>query len=256
VSWSGSAALTQVMDHDHEHPEITDRLRGLGRQPVDPHVAATHLASLPSTRRRRPLAPLLVGVAAGLLLLALAFVPGAVRDDGTPVAADVAEAPAELAEVSAQDPDPAPGRPEGVGPPRVGDLCTGPPPWAGRPPAGATEEERAEARARDVAEWRAQREAARANGECSDRRGGLGRPSWAGPGAREGRGPCQGPPSFAGGPRPATPRWHVTRPVASRSRTGRRSAGRRAARRTRTTDTAGLIRADRSGPAHGATMVR
>jgi hypothetical protein len=202
VSSAGSAALTSVMDTDHEHPEITDRLRSLGRQPVDPHVAATHLASLPSTRRRRPLAPLVVGVAAGLLLLALAFVPGAVRDDGTPVAADVAEAPADVAEVRAQDPgDPAPGRPEGVGPPRAGDdPCGGPPPWAGGPPEGATPEERAEARARDVAEWRAQRETARANGECDGPRG-LGRPSWAGP-HREGRGPCQGPPPFAGGPPP------------------------------------------------------
>jgi hypothetical protein len=199
VSQAGPAALAQVMDHDHEHPEITDRLRRLGRQPVDPHVAAAHLASFPPTRRRRPLAPLVVGVAAGLLLLALAFVPGAVRDDGTPVAADVAEAPAGT---GAQDPgERDPGRPEGVGPRRVGDPCGGPPPWAGRPPEGATDEERAEARGREVAEWRAERQAARGAGECDGPRG-LGRPSWASPRAREGRGPCQGPPPFAGGPPP------------------------------------------------------
>jgi hypothetical protein len=199
VSSVGPDALTGVMDH--EHPEITARLRRLGRQPVDPHVAATHLATLPSTRRRRPVAPLLVGVAAGVLLLALASVPGAVRDDGSPVAADVAEA-IDVAESGVQDPGgSAPGRPEGVGPRGVGDPCGGPPPWAGGPPAGETEEERAEARAREAAEWRAQRQAARAAGDCDGPRG-LGRPGWAGAGARADRGPCQGPPPFAGGPPP------------------------------------------------------
>jgi hypothetical protein len=164
--------------------EITTRLRRLGEAPVPTDVAEAHLAAMAGARPQRRLGRVALIAAAAVAVLVLATVPtgliGSSDGDHTDLATDVREA-------EGADGDEDHGR--GRGP------CAGPPPWAGRPPAGATEAEREESRGAAVEAWRAQRAA----GDCPHDRDGEGRrPPWAGP--RGDRVPCWGPPPWAGQP--------------------------------------------------------
>lgn len=102
-----------------EHSDLSERLRQMGRNPVDPDVAARHLGVLANTQPARGSRMARVAVVATAVLLlvaapAAALVAASQDDDADPVVP--AEAPAEGDE--------------------PGDLelsCTGPPPFAGEP---------------------------------------------------------------------------------------------------------------------------
>jgi hypothetical protein len=109
-----------------EHGDLTDRLRQMGRTPVDPDLASRHIGMLATTQPAsgRPLARVAVVAMACLVLLAApaaALVAAAGDDDPDPI-------------VPAEAPDEAPDAGDETG--ETGDAefsCTGPPPFAGEP---------------------------------------------------------------------------------------------------------------------------
>lgn len=179
-----------------EHGDLIDRLRRLGREPIDPDLAVRHLGRLASaqTAGRRPLARVAV-VAVGCLLLVgapAAALVAASRDDGpeplVPAATDEDGGKAELS-------------------------CSGPPPFAGEPatPADPAAGEVPSDRAAEAEAFEAWREANCPDDETTSTSTSTSTttptaPDAEGEGHRDGDGEgdgCTGPPPFAG--EPATP---------------------------------------------------
>ncbi|MGH9136103.1 MAG: hypothetical protein ACRD0G_03530 [Acidimicrobiales bacterium] len=165
-----------------EDEDVISRLRALGGRSVGAGAAAGHLdraLAAAATRRRRW--PVVVVASLAAVTVATGVVT-AVSGGGRPETIGVLE------------------RPDDV--PPTGDLsCDGPPPFAGQPPVGDTEEERASNRAAEAAEfaqWRAENCPAPATSEP---------PATEPPATSEpADDPCTGPPPFAGVPaEPADP---------------------------------------------------
>ena len=172
MSSDAPAALTRVMD---EHEQLTDRLRDLGRQPIDPATAASQLtamASVPRARQRRfgrlavAGAALAAFVLGGSGLAVAGAVPTPVEDAVNQVmeatgfrnrgecvsqAARSGDEAAKAACPKGKESKGDRGR-SGAAKARLeekkndGDPCTGPPVWAGRgrPTAAEKEARRAE----------------------------------------------------------------------------------------------------------------
>jgi len=225
----------------NENEHLTDRLAELGRHPIPPAVAAQHLAGIDaagvpaSGARGRRLSAVAVAAAAVAVLgvtgvAAAALGSGGSRpttvmaEEGEGVEGTQAEAtePVETPPVETppvETPDPAVEELSGTEGGAVGDVvaeaariarevrraagCVGPPPWAGTPPAGATEEQRAASRAAEAQAFAALRAACPDDGDQGE--ASTGRPpgvppAQAGPPARIADDPCVGPPPWAGIP--------------------------------------------------------
>jgi hypothetical protein len=168
-------------ESSHGESEIARRLHALGAAPVsaslvDHHVALLGSGARPRHRRAASFVPT-VAVGATVLMVGGAMAVGALRSDPG-VEVDTVTTPArEL--IPAQSPvvDPFPG-----------DICKGPPPFAGEVPEGTTETDRGVDRDRQAQAFEERKTA-----ECpEDDANGTG-PADPFPGDI-----CKGPPPFAG----------------------------------------------------------
>jgi len=162
-------------------------LRALGRQPVDHATRIDHLERVagvvPRERRRNAAWPAAATLLVGIILGGVA---AASNGSGEKVVRTV---PAHVGDVLAP-----PAGSSAVVDPFPADACKGPPPFAGRPPEGATEVERAAnrgAEAKAFEEFRAANCPAETDGAPS--LGTTGMPHDPFPAD-----PCKGPPPFAG----------------------------------------------------------